>query len=100
MVASNDVYPMIFFLTFWCFVVLILLNVLLALILEIYSSIEPEVTMKQNKMKLAMQLSDFVAKADWDQLHTTVSEVRKKLIEIEAIMTEESKSSQHNLKRS
>ena len=35
--------PQLFFIVFWCCVVLILLNVLIALILEIYSSVEPEV---------------------------------------------------------
>ena len=42
-VTNNNYTPAIFFVLFWCFVVLILLNVLIALILEIYSSVEPEV---------------------------------------------------------
>ena len=39
----------LFFVLFWIFVVLILLNVLIALILEIYSSVEPEVAEKVKK---------------------------------------------------
>jgi len=43
-VLGSAALPTLFFVTFWCFVVLILLNVIIALILEIYSSVEPEVT--------------------------------------------------------
>lgn len=35
-IVHAHTYPMLFFVSFWCFVVLILLNVLIALILEIY----------------------------------------------------------------
>ena len=42
-VTGHERAPEIFFIVFWCCVVLILLNVLIALILEIYSSVEPEV---------------------------------------------------------
>ena len=56
--------PLFFFITFWCFVVLILLNVLIALILEIYSSVEPEVAMKAKKVSLTMQLSQIVKTVD------------------------------------
>ena len=38
--------PYVFFVSFWCLVALILMNVLIALILEIYSSVEPEVARK------------------------------------------------------
>ena len=47
-------YPVIFFVTFWCFVVLIILNVLIALIIEIYNSVEPDVTAKDARRKLAI----------------------------------------------
>ena len=43
-VYGDTLVPNLFFITFWCFVVLILLNVLIALILEIFTSVEPEVT--------------------------------------------------------
>ena len=42
-VTSDQVTPVIFFFSFWCFVVLILLNVVLSLVLEIFSSVEPQV---------------------------------------------------------
>ena len=35
--------PVFFFTSFWVTVVLILLNVVLSMVLEIYSSVEPEV---------------------------------------------------------
>ena len=42
-VTDSVVSPTLFFVIFWCTVVLILVNVLIALILEIYQSVEPEV---------------------------------------------------------
>ena len=66
LVTGQDTGPLIFFITFWCFVVLILLNVLIALILEIYSSVEPEVAMKAKKVNLTMQLSQIVNAVDKD----------------------------------
>ena len=63
-VMQQESVPLFFFITFWCFVVLILLNVLIALILEIYSSVEPEVAMKAKKVSLTMQLSQIVKTVD------------------------------------
>lgn len=51
-ITDSWIVPYVFFITFWCFVVLILLNVLISLILEIYSSVEPELTQKAEKLKL------------------------------------------------
>ena len=47
-VVGEHTYPKVFFVSFWCFVTVILMNVIIALILEIYSSVEPEVTRKAN----------------------------------------------------
>ena len=51
-VTDNKYLPTLFFVVFWCFVVLVLLNVLISLIIEIYSSVEPEVNEKKKKEKL------------------------------------------------
>ena len=45
-------YPMLFFVCFWCMVTLILLNVIIALMIEIYTSVEPEVSHEAKKMDL------------------------------------------------
>ena len=42
-VTDDSLLPTLFFVTFWAFITLELLNVLIALILEVYSSVEPEV---------------------------------------------------------
>ena len=55
---------MMFFISFWCFVVLILLNVLIALILEVYSSVDDEVSEKDRRTKLVVQLSKIVQEMD------------------------------------
>ena len=47
-VNDGSMFPTFYFVLFWVCVVLILLNVLIALILEIYSAVEPEI---QNKTK-------------------------------------------------
>lgn len=46
--------PYLFFTVFWCCVVLVLLNVLIALILEVYSSVSPEVNEKFKRIDLAL----------------------------------------------
>ena len=49
-------FPEIFFITFWCSVTVILMNVIVALIIEIYSSVEPDVTRKRKQVNLTRQL--------------------------------------------
>ena len=56
---------------------LILLNVLIALILEIYSSVEPEVALKAKKVSITMQLSQIVKAVDKDTNADKFTEVRK-----------------------
>ena len=46
--------PVIFLVTFWCFVGLILFNVIIALVLEIYSSVEPEIVQKTKRIDLTI----------------------------------------------
>lgn len=58
--VKHKIVPELFFVSFWCFVVLILLNVLIALILDIYSSVEPEVNAKAKKLKLSHQIKEIV----------------------------------------
>ena len=98
-VIGTKTMPMLFFVSFWCFVVLIIVNVLIALIIEVYSSVEPEVTDKANKMKLAVQISKIV-KVDTDRDTMVVTfnepgaEVRKQLAEIEHKLTVLSEASE------
>ncbi len=68
---------------------LILLNVLIALILEIYSSVEPEVAMKAKKVNLTMQLSQIVNAVDKDSQADRFTQVRKQLAEMEKKSNEE-----------
>lgn len=63
-VLGNGFISSLFFVTFWCFAVLILLNVFIALILEIYSSVEPEVTLKAKKLQLTISLAKIVEGVD------------------------------------
>ena len=63
-VLGNGFISFLFFVTFWCFAVLILLNVFIALILEIYSSVEPEVTLKAKKLQLTISLAKIVEGVD------------------------------------
>ena len=51
-VVSPYTYPEVFFVTFWCSCSLILMNVIVALIIEIYSSVEPEVAKKTKQVSL------------------------------------------------
>ena len=51
-VNGGSMFPTFYFVLFWVFVVLILLNVLIALILEIYSAVEPEIQNKTKKRAL------------------------------------------------
>ena len=83
LVTGHQTRPLLFFISFWCFVVLILLNVLIALILEIYSSVEPEVAMKAKKVNLTMQLSQIVNAVDKDSQADRFTQVRKQLAEME-----------------
>ena len=71
--------PQIFFVIFWCCVVLILLNVLIALILEIYSSVEPEVYESAKRQKLTRDLAKIVDVKDAETLQERFSEVKLKL---------------------
>ena len=71
--------PQIFFVIFWCCVVLILLNVLIALILEIYSSVEPEVYESAKKEQLTRELAKIVDVKDAETLQERFSEVKLKL---------------------
>ena len=45
-VVAPHTFPELFFASFWCFISLILMNVIVALIIEIYSSVEPDVARK------------------------------------------------------
>ena len=62
-IADNNT-PYIFFTVFWCFTVLILLNVLIALVVEVYSSVTPEVYEKARRVKLVIQLNKMVKGVD------------------------------------
>ena len=59
-VTGLEVVPVLFFLTFWCFVVLILLNVVLSQVLEIFSSVEPEVKRMAKKVELTHKMRRLV----------------------------------------
>jgi len=59
-VTGSKMVPLTFFVTFWVCVTLVLLNVLLALIIEIYTSVEPEVDRKARQVHLTKQLSKIV----------------------------------------
>lgn len=63
-VMDEPIIPVIFFVTFWCFVVLILLNVVLSLVLEIYSSVEPEVKRVDEKVKLIKKIRHIIESTD------------------------------------
>ena len=56
--------PVIFFFTFWCFVVLILLNVVLSLVLEIYSSVEPEVKRVAERIALTQKMKNLISEQE------------------------------------
>lgn len=56
--------PIFFFTCFWITVVLILLNVVLAMVLEIYSSVEPEVHRGTERVKLLKKLKKIVESID------------------------------------
>ena len=74
-VMGNRV-PTYFFVLFWVFVILVLLNVLIALILEIYSSVEPEVAEKVKKSQLTQALAKIVEGIDKETLAERFTEVR------------------------
>ena len=59
-VSGNAVFPRFFFATFWILVFLILLNVVLAMILEVYSSVESEVVERTDRTKHIKQLKNLV----------------------------------------
>ena len=80
--------PTLFFVLFWIFVVLVLFNVVVALILEIYSSVEPEVHDQSNKLELTLQLVKIVEGVDKDDLVQTFADVRHRLTELENKLTE------------
>ena len=71
--------PAIFFVTFWCSVVLVLLNVLISLILEIYTSVEPEVTQRAKKTELTIKLAKIVEGVDRETLRDKFTEVKRRL---------------------
>ena len=87
---NNKYTPITFFVLFWCFVVLILLNVLIALILEIYSSVEPEVNDTVKKEELSRKLVKIIEGIDGETLAERFSEVRQKLEEVEERLSETS----------
>ena len=63
-ITGNTLYPLLFFIIFWVIVVLILLNVIIALIIEIYSSVEPEVAVAHQRIKLSLELDKMVRKLE------------------------------------
>ena len=76
-VAGTYTFPEVFFASFWCFVTVILLNVIVALIIEIYSSVEPEVARKTKQIKLVLQLMKIVQGADKETVTERFTEVRR-----------------------
>ena len=63
-ILGHPVWITTFFVLFWASVVLILLNVVLSMILEIFSSVEPEVQRNKEKVELAKQMKRFVDAAE------------------------------------
>ena len=82
-VVGAHTYPKVFFVSFWCFVALILMNVVIALILEIYSSVEPEVARKCKQIDLTVQLAKMVEGLDRETIKGRFTEVRRQLEQIE-----------------
>ena len=76
-IAGPYTFPEVFFASFWCFVTVILLNVIVALIIEIYSSVEPEVARKTKQIKLVLQLMKIVQGADKETVQERFSQVRR-----------------------
>lgn len=58
-VTETQFFPMFYFVVWWICVVLVLFNVLIALIIEIYQSVEPEVISRRQKIHLASQLTKY-----------------------------------------
>lgn len=77
--VTGQHFPTLFFVLFWVFVVLVLLNVLIALILEIYSAVEPEVKEKTKKRRLTEQLIKLIEGADKETIDQKFHEVRMTL---------------------
>ena len=84
--SGNSVYPRLFFTTFWILVVLILLNVVLAMILEVYSSVEQEVIERSERTKLIIELKKIIDRhvvyKYVEKGQQQFNEIHEKLIEI------------------
>ena len=75
--VTDSRFPTFFFVLFWVFVVNVLLNILIALILEIYSAVEPEVSDMFRKRQLSQALAQIVQGVDKDTLAERFTEVRQ-----------------------
>ena len=82
--------PELFFISFWCFVTVILMNVIVAMIIEIYSSVEPEVTRKMKQIDLTKQLMKMVEGMDQDEINEKFRELRASMTQIEESKVRES----------
>ena len=75
-VMEGNLVPYLFFFSFWCFVVLILLNVIIALIIEIYSSVEPEVELQCQRIKMSLELDKMVKSVEGKTLKEKITQVK------------------------
>jgi hypothetical protein len=78
----------------------VLLNVLIALMLEIYSSVAPEVREKAKRVDLAVQLNKIVAGVDKETLKERFDYVSIKLAKIEEQAMSEASSLRSSSRRS
>ena len=73
-VMESKFFPLFFFTCFYVTVVLILLNVVLSMVLEIYSSVEPEVVRNSERVKLSKNLKMLVENLEHAQHKGAVEE--------------------------
>ena len=65
---TDSEFPTFFFIVFWVFIVMVLVNVLISLILEIYSAVEPEVSDQAKKRKLTQALVKIIEGMEGESL--------------------------------
>lgn len=69
--------PEVFFVSFWCFVSVIMINVFVALVIEIYTSVQPKVSRKTKQIDLTLELKKIVDSVDRETLVERITEVKK-----------------------
>ena len=90
----------LFFESFWVIVVLILLNIIIAIVLEVHDSLAMEVSLKFDKINARQQLYRIFVDDDREAMKKKLDEAEKMIKEYKAKIEREEQQLQQNLRTS